>query len=68
MRDWDQQLDEVIGAYNSTKHATTCFSPHMLTRGVEKAIPLTFLDPEIATHSFESHEAYVDHVLARRNS
>ena len=48
MRDWDQCLDEVIGAYNSTRHATTGFSPYMLTRGVEKAIPLTFLYPEFA--------------------
>ena len=38
----------------------------MLTRGVEEAIPLTFLYPEFATHSFESHEAYVDHVLTRQ--
>ena len=42
MRDWDQHLDEVMGAYNSTRQATTGFSPYMLTRGVEKAIPLTF--------------------------
>ena len=66
MRDWDQHLDEVIGAYNSTRHATTGFSPYMLTRGVEKAITLTFLYPEFTTQSFESHEAYVDHVLARQ--
>ena len=66
MRDWDQCLDEVMGAYNSTRHATTGFSPYMLTRGVEKAIPLTFLYPEFAAKSFESHEAYVDHVLARQ--
>ena len=66
MRDWDQHLDEIMGAYNSTRHATTGFSPYMLTRGVEKAIPLTFLYPEFATRSFESHEAYVDHVLARQ--
>ena len=58
MRDWDQHLDD------STRHATTGFSPYMLTRGIEKAIPLTFLYPEFATQSFESHEAYVDHVLA----
>ena len=38
----------------------------MLTRGVEKAIPLTFLYPEFAAKSFETHEAYVDHVLARQ--
>ena len=66
MRDWDQCLDEVMGAYNSTRHATTGFSPYMLTRGVDKAIPLTFLYPEFAAKSFESHEAYVDHVLAHQ--
>ena len=66
MRDWDQCLDEDMGAYNSTRHATTGFSPYMLTRGVEKAIPPTFLYPEIAAKSFETHEAYVDHVLARQ--
>ena len=66
MRDWDQCLDEVMGAYNSTRHATTGFSPYMLTRGVEKASPLTFLYPEFAAKSFDTHEAYVDHVLARQ--
>ena len=43
MRDWDRHLDEVLGAYNPTPHATTGFSPHVLTRGTEKAIPLTYL-------------------------
>ena len=66
MRDWDQYLDEVVGAYNSTRHATTGFSPYMLTRVMQKAMPLTFLYPEFATQSFESHEAYVDHVIARQ--
>ena len=66
MRDWDQHLDEIMGAYNSTRHATTGFSPYMLTRGVEKTIPLTFSYPEFAIRSFESYEAYVDHVLARQ--
>ena len=47
-------------------HATTGFSPYMLTRGVEKAIRLTFLYPEFAAKSFDTHEAYVDHVLARQ--
>ena len=66
MRDWDQYLDEVVGAYNSTSHATTRFFPYMQTRGMEKAKPLTFLYPEFATQSIESHEAYVDHVIARQ--
>ena len=55
-----------MGAYNSTRHATTGFSPYMLTRGTEKAIPLTFLYPEFATISFELHGAYVEHILARQ--
>ena len=66
MRDWDQHLDEVMGAYNSTRHATTGFSPYMLTRGIEKAIPLTFLYPVFAARSFKSHGAYVEHILARQ--
>ena len=66
MRDWDQHLDEVMGAYNSTRHATIGFSPYMLTRGTEKAIPLTYLYPEFPSRSFESHGAYVEHILARQ--
>ena len=66
MRDWDKHLDEVLGAYNSTRHATTGFSPYILTRGTEKAIPLTYIYPEFATQSFPTHDAYVDHVLARQ--
>ena len=31
MRDKDQHQDEVMGAYNSTRHATTGFSPYMQT-------------------------------------
>ena len=31
MRDWDQHLDEVLGAYNSTRHATTGLTPYMDT-------------------------------------
>ena len=38
----------------------------MLTRGTEKAIPLTYLYPECAARSFESHGAYVEHIIARQ--
>ena len=41
MRDCDRHIDEVVGAYNSTRHATTGISPYMLTRGTEKTIPLS---------------------------
>ena len=66
MRDWDQHLDEVLGAYNSTCHATTGFSPYRFTCGTEKAIPLTYFYPAFATQSFATHYAFVDHVLARQ--
>ena len=38
----------------------------MLTRGTEKAIPLMYLYLEFSTQSFPTHDAYVDHVLARQ--
>ena len=55
-----------MGAYNSTRHATTGFSTYMLTREIEKAIRLTYLYPEFAAKSFESHGAYVEHIVARQ--
>ena len=77
MSDWDKHLDEVLGAYNSTRHATTGFSSYMLTHGIEKSIPLTFLYPDFDAASHESHEAFVQelvklqqklHELVRRNT
>ena len=69
MRDWDQCLDEVMGAYDSTRHAITRFLPYMITSGIEKTICLLFLYPEFATHSFESHEVRQQeiHDLVRRS-
>ena len=55
-----------MGVYNSTRHATTGFSPYMLTRGTEKTLTLTNLYPKFVTQSFESHEAYVDHIFSRQ--
>ena len=48
MQSWDKHLDEVLGAYNSTRHATTGFSPTCSLTGMEKSIPLSFLYPEFA--------------------
>ena len=66
MQTWDQHIDEVLGAYNATRHATTGFSPYMLTHGIEKSMPLSFLYPEFATNEFESHELFVQHLFARK--
>ena len=62
MRDWDQHPDEVLRAYNST----TGFSRYILPHGTKKTIALTYLYPEFDDKSFETHEAYVDDVLARQ--
>ena len=73
----DEHLDEVVGAYNSTRHASTGFSPHMLMTGKEKSIPLSYVYPEFAKEPFESHQDYVTalmkrqqeiHELVRRNT
>ena len=43
MQDWDEHIDGVLGAYKSTRHATTGFSPYMLQHGAENSIPLSFI-------------------------
>ena len=42
MTDWESNLPQVMGAYNSTQHSTTGISPHMMLTGHEKSLPLTF--------------------------
>ena len=66
MLDWDEHIDGVLGAYNSTRHATTGFSPYMLQHGAEKSIPLSFIYPEFAAREFESKEEFIEHLLARQ--
>ena len=43
MRDWDKHLDEVLGAYNSTRHATTRFLLYMLTLRRQSISPSSIL-------------------------
>ena len=66
MQDWDEHIDRVLGAYNSTWHAPTGFSPYMLHHGEEKSIPLSFIYPEFAAREFDSKEESVEHLLARQ--
>ena len=46
MQDWDDHINGVLGAYKSTRHATTEFLPYILRHGAEKPIPLSFIYPE----------------------
>ena len=66
MQDWDEHIDGVLGAYNSTRHATTGFSPYMLHHGAKKSIPLSFIYPEFAAREFDSKGEFVEHLLARQ--
>ena len=66
MLDWDEHLDGVLGADNSTRHATNGFSPYMLQHGAEKNIPLSFIYPDFAARVFESKEEFVEHLHARQ--
>ena len=61
-QDWDELLEGVLGAYNSTRHVTTGFLPYIFQLGAEKSIPLSFIYPEFAARDFESKE----HLLARQ--
>ena len=66
MSKWDEHLDGILGAYKSTRPATTGFSLYMLQHGAEKSIPLSFIYPEFAAREFESKEEFVEHLLARQ--
>ena len=66
MHDWDEYLDEVMGAYNSTRHASTGYTPHVLVTGQEKSIPLSFLYPEFAAEEFEDQSSYLQNLVRRQ--
>ena len=66
MQDWDEHIDGVLRAYNSTRHGTTGLSPYMLQHGAEKSTPLSFIYPEFAAGGFDSKEEFVEHLLARQ--
>ncbi len=74
--DWDETLETAVGAYNSTKHASTGFTPNLLWFGREKRIPLMILFPKDEVE-FKTHKPYVNkllteaariHALTRRNT
>ena len=44
--DWDKLLPSAMGAYKSTRHTSTAFSPHLLWFGRDKRIPLMLLFPK----------------------
>ena len=66
MQDWDDHIDGVLGAYNSTRDATKGFSPYILQHAAEKSIALSVIYPDFAARGFDSKEEFVGHLLARQ--
>ena len=64
MQDWDEHIDGVLGAYNSTRHGTTGSSLYILQHGAETSIPLSFINPEFAVREFETKEEFVEHLIS----
>ena len=58
MTDWDKDLPQVVGAYNSTQHSTTGVSPFMMLIAREIAMPLVFFYPKYEGKK-TSPQAYV---------
>ena len=64
--EWDQHLEEVVGIYNSTVHATTGVTPYKLLTGREKPTPLGYFFPEFLPKKFRSDQDYIDRTLKRQ--
>ena len=65
MDDWDKFLPQVVGAYNSTRHATTGVSPYMLLTGHERPMPLIYFFPEFETEKVSPFQ-YVWRTIERQ--
>ena len=68
MQDWVEHIDGVLGAYNSTRQATTGFLHYMLQHRAEKKVSLLFIYFEFAARCFESEEEFVEHLSARQQA
>ena len=66
IQDWDEHIDGGLGAYNSTRRATTGFLRYMIQHGAETSIPPSFIYPEFAARGFDSKEEFVEPLLARQ--
>ena len=60
---WEQQLPELLQAYNSTRSAVMGYSSHYLMFGRQPRLPLDFSSPMIGTNTSCHHvPAYVEEV------
>ncbi len=62
--DWDALLVSAMSAYNSTRHSSTGFSPHLLWFGRERRTPLMLLFPK-REKGFMSCKQYLKKMFRR---
>ncbi len=65
MADWEKFLPQVVGAYNSTRHATTGVSPYMLLTGHERSMPVIYFYPQFSTEKLSPFQ-YVKRTIERQ--
>ena len=66
MYNWDDYLNEVVGVYNETVHASTGVTPYQLLTGHEKSTPLGFYFPEFLPRKFRNEHDYVNETIQRQ--
>ena len=64
MKHWVFYLPQVVGAYNSTRHESTGFSPFMMFTGMNRSAPLIFFYEEYGKET-KPHYAYVRETMER---
>ena len=65
IKDWEEYLPQVVGAYNSTQHSTMGISPSMMLTGQERAMSLTFFYPEYEGQK-TSPQAYMRETIKKQ--
>ena len=60
MLDWDELMDGILDAFNSTRQATKSFSAYNLQHGAEKSIPFLIINPVFAVLTGSSN-AHISH-------
>lgn len=69
-KDWDQHLDFLTMAYNSTPHESTGFSPHKMVFGEEMRYPLDLISDSAfqENSNYECHSDFVSDLQQKLKS
>ncbi len=67
MDDWDKFLQQVVGVYNSTRHATTGVSPFVLLTWNEREMSLIYSVRQFEVEK-KSPFQYVEQTIGRQQA